>query len=79
MNWRKLCGWKATAWASCWKTSRNAKLVNQRDVVRNERRQKIENEPYGVADEGLFHLLFPKEHPYHADVIDPTPILKLRA
>jgi len=47
----------------------NAKLVNQRDVVRNERRQKIENEPYGVADEGLFHLLFPKEHPYHADVI----------
>jgi zinc protease len=47
----------------------NAKLANQRDVVRNERRQKIENEPYGIADEGLFHLLFPKEHPYHADVI----------
>src|SRR5580693_7296744 len=47
----------------------NSKLANQRDVVRNERRQKIENEPYGLADEGLYHLLFPKDHPYHADVI----------
>src|SRR5205823_67667 len=47
----------------------NAKLANQRDVVRNERRQKIENEPYGLADEGVFHLLFPKSHPYHADTI----------
>jgi zinc protease len=45
------------------------KLANQRDVVRNERRQKIENEPYGLADEAVFHLLFPKDHPYHADVI----------
>lgn len=45
------------------------KLANQRDVVRNERRQKIENQPYGLAEEGLYHLLFPKEHPYHADVI----------
>ncbi|HLJ91480.1 MAG TPA: pitrilysin family protein [Candidatus Angelobacter sp.] len=47
----------------------NTELANQRDVVRNERRQKIENEPYGLADEGVFHLLFPKEHPYHADTI----------
>ncbi|MGE5323680.1 MAG: M16 family metallopeptidase [Actinomycetota bacterium] len=50
-------------------TLTGAKLANQRDVVRNERRQKIENQPYGLAEEGLYHLLFPKEHPYHADVI----------
>jgi zinc protease len=50
-------------------TLTDAKLANQRDVVRNERRQKIENEPYGLADEGLYHLLFPQDHPYHADVI----------
>ena len=44
------------------------KLANQRDVVRNERRQG-EGRPYHVADEALFHLLFPKEHPYYGSVI----------
>jgi zinc protease len=46
-----------------------AKLTNQRDVVRNERRQSVENRPYGIVDETLYHELFPKDHPYHADVI----------
>jgi zinc protease len=45
------------------------KLANQRDVVRNERRQSTENTPYGLAEEGLFHLLFPKGHPYYPAVI----------
>lgn len=45
------------------------KLTNQRDVVRNERRQSIENQPYGLVDEAVVHALFPKDHPYHADVI----------
>jgi zinc protease len=44
------------------------KLTNQRDVVRNERRQG-EGRPYSVAREKVFQLLFPKEHPYYADVI----------
>ncbi len=44
------------------------KLANQRDVVRNERRQH-EGQPYDVADEGVFHLLFPKGHPYYGEVI----------
>jgi zinc protease len=46
-----------------------AKLANQRDVVRNERRQSHENAPYGVVQEALFHELFPKTHPYYAEVI----------
>jgi zinc protease len=46
-----------------------AKLSTQRDVVRNERRQSIEGQPYGIAEETMFHLLYPKEHPYFADVI----------
>jgi len=46
-----------------------ASLTNQQDVVRNERRQSIENSPYGIVEEGLFHLLFPKSHPYYADVM----------
>lgn len=46
-----------------------ANLSNQQDVVRNERRQSMENAPYGIVDESLFHQLFPKEHPYYGDVI----------
>ena len=38
-------------------------------AVRNERRQSFENRPYGIVEEGLIHLLFPKEHPYYASVI----------
>jgi zinc protease len=45
------------------------KLANQRDVVRNERRESVENAPYGLVEEALYHQLFPKEHPYYADVI----------
>lgn len=45
------------------------KLANQRDVVRNERRQSVEGQPYGVAEEAIFHELYPKGHPYYADVI----------
>jgi zinc protease len=45
------------------------KLANQRDVVRNERRQSVENAPYGLAEEALVHLSLPKGHPYYAEVI----------
>ncbi|HEY3704716.1 MAG TPA: pitrilysin family protein [Terracidiphilus sp.] len=44
------------------------KLANQRDVVRNERRQG-EGQPYSVAHEAMMHALLPKEHPYYGDVI----------
>jgi zinc protease len=44
-------------------------LSNQQDVVRNERRQAVENRPYGIVEETIFHQLFPKTHPYHAMVI----------
>jgi zinc protease len=46
-----------------------AKLTNQQDVVRNERRQSIENAPYGIVGEAVFHSLYPKSHPYYADVM----------
>ena len=45
------------------------KLANQRDVVRNERRQSVENAPYGLAEEALIHISLPKTHPYYASVI----------
>ncbi len=46
-----------------------AALSNQQDVVRNERRQSVENQPYGLAGEALVQTLFPKGHPYYGDVI----------
>jgi len=42
---------------------------NQQDVVRNERRQSYENRPFGIVEEAVTHLMYPKEHPYYADVI----------
>jgi zinc protease len=36
----------------------------QRDVVKNERRQSYENEPYGMASIELDRLLYPEGHPY---------------
>ncbi len=44
-------------------------LSNQQDVVRNERRQSMENVPYGIAEEAVVHLLYPKGHPYYGYVI----------
>ena len=44
-------------------------FANQQDVVRNERRQSVENAPYGLVEEELYHQLFPKTHPYYASVI----------
>ena len=46
-----------------------AALANQQDVVRNERRQSVENQPYGIVEEAMFHQLFPRTHPYYASVI----------
>jgi zinc protease len=44
-------------------------LDNQRDVVKNERRQTYENKPYGMASLKLSEALYPPNHPYHWPVI----------
>ena len=41
----------------------------QRDVVKNERRQRIENKPYGRIRVVLPGLLYPPDHPYSWSVI----------
>jgi zinc protease len=47
----------------------DAKLVNQREVVKNERRQSNDNQPYGQWVERMLANLYPAEHPYHHPVI----------
>jgi zinc protease len=41
-----------------------ARVDGQRDVVKNERRQSYENQPYGRAFLELGSMLYPKNHPY---------------
>jgi zinc protease len=41
------------------------KLKNQLDVVRNERLERYDNQPYGLAWETITSNLYPKGHPYH--------------
>lgn len=50
-------------------TMDSAKVDLQRDVVKNERRQSVDNQPYGLADETIAAMLYPKGHPYSWDVI----------
>jgi zinc protease len=45
-------------------TMDQAKLDLQRDVVKNERRQSYDNQPYGRASETILAALYPKGHPY---------------
>jgi zinc protease len=45
------------------------RLNNQREVVKNERRETVDNAPYGQAEEALLLALYPADHPYHHSVI----------
>lgn len=45
------------------------KVDLQRNVVKNERRQRVDNVPYGKADETILAALYPKSHPYSWPVI----------
>jgi predicted Zn-dependent peptidase len=46
-----------------------AKLDEQREVVKNERLQRTENRPYGIGQEKLWQAMFPPSHPYYGKVI----------
>ncbi|MFN8570447.1 MAG: pitrilysin family protein [Gemmatimonadaceae bacterium] len=45
------------------------KLDTQRDVVKNERRWTVDNQPYGTWWERLPALAFPPDHPFHHSLI----------
>ncbi len=46
-----------------------AKLNAQRDIVKNERRQGVDNQPYGRVNEILAKTMYPPSNPYSWDVI----------
>ena len=41
------------------------KLNNQREVVKNEKRQNYDNRPYGLVSARIAELIYPPTHPYH--------------
>jgi hypothetical protein len=45
------------------------KVNLQRDVVKNERRESYDNQPYGRAGETILAALYPPDHPYSWPVI----------
>ncbi len=45
------------------------KFKTQLEVVKNERRQRYENQPYGLWLEKILELAFPNDYPYHWPVI----------
>jgi zinc protease len=45
------------------------KLDNQRDVVKNERRFRVDNVPYGNMFERIGEIMYPDNHSYHHSVI----------
>ncbi len=44
-------------------------FINQQEVVQNEKRQRVDNQPYGHTGYVIDKLLYPENHPYHWQVI----------
>jgi zinc protease len=50
-------------------TITNAALANQQEVVINEKRQRVDNNPYGHTNYVIHKAMFPEGHPYNWQVI----------
>ena len=50
-------------------TVTQAAFVNQQNVVQNEKRQGVDNQPYGFNEYLILKNLYPEGHPYSWDVI----------
>jgi zinc protease len=44
-------------------------LAKEKQVVKNEKRQSVDNRPYGHNQYVIDKILYPKDHPYNWQVI----------
>jgi zinc protease len=51
-------------------------LEAEKQVVKNEKRERVDNAPYGYTEEIIRTNLYPKEHPYNWTVIGSLPDLQ---
>jgi zinc protease len=49
-------------------------FMNQQSVVQNEKRQRVDNEPYGHTSYVINKLLYPENHPYNWQTIGELEI-----
>jgi zinc protease len=69
-NQLELALWlEADRMAGLWDAMNQTVLDQQRDVVKNERRQSYENQPYGMASLAVQSALWPEGHGYHHPTI----------
>ncbi len=57
-------------------TVTTAALEREKQVVKNEKRQRVDNAPYGYTDEIIRKNLYPEGHPYSWTVIGALPDLQ---
>lgn len=57
-------------------TVTEAALEREKQVVKNEKRQRVDNAPYGYTDEIIRKNLYPEGHPYSWTVIGSLPDLQ---
>lgn len=51
-------------------------FINQQAVVQNEKRQRVDNQPYGHTNYVIDKLMYPENHPYNWQVIGEFEDLK---
>jgi zinc protease len=51
-------------------------LEAEKQVVKNEKRERVDNAPYGFTSEIIYGNLYPEDHPYHWPVIGSLPDLQ---
>lgn len=57
-------------------TVTTAALEREKQVVKNEKRQRVDNAPYGYTQEVIKKALYPENHPYNWTVIGSLPDLQ---
>ncbi|MEM5517335.1 pitrilysin family protein [Henriciella sp. AS95] len=57
-------------------TVTRAALEREKQVVKNEKRQRVDNAPYGYTQEVIRAALYPEDHPYNWTVIGQLPDLQ---
>ncbi len=57
-------------------TVTTAALEREKQVVKNEKRQRVDNAPYGYTNEVIRKALYPESHPYNWTVIGSLPDLQ---
>ncbi len=57
-------------------TVTTAALEREKQVVKNEKRQRVDNAPYGYTNEVIRKALYPDNHPYNWTVIGSLPDLQ---